>query len=102
MRLFIAVGVPPEIAGRLVPSTGKMDSGYATIKWVNPGNLHLTLKFLGDVDDGKVEEIRKRLDLVQFPKFEATLSGCGVFPSDKYVRVIWMGMERVLSALDYL
>jgi len=52
-------------------------------------NLHLTLKFLGELSSGEIEEIKKRLQEIKFEKFEAKLGKIGVF-SKKFIRIIWI------------
>ena len=56
MRFFIAYDIPGELKGRIVALQKRIGGGDARIKWVEPGNIHLTLKFLGEVEDRKAEE----------------------------------------------
>jgi 2'-5' RNA ligase len=56
MRLFIAYDIPGELKERIVALQKRIGGGDARIKWVEPGNIHLTLKFLGEVEDRKAEE----------------------------------------------
>ena len=60
MRLFIAVDLPEEVKNELgrVPK----QSGLGKITYVKPENIHLTLKFLGEVDEGNVEKIKQKLE----------------------------------------
>ncbi len=65
-------------------------------KLVEPENLHLTLKFLREIDDNKIEEVKKRLREIKFNDFEAELSGIGVFSSQykNYIRVVWIKLNN--------
>jgi 2'-5' RNA ligase len=62
---------------------------------VEEDNLHMTLKFLGEVEEKKIEEINKALGFLQEKKaFQMTIYGAGVFPNPAYVRVIWAGVRE--------
>jgi len=89
MRLFIAVTLPQEIKDYL--STLQRNLPYKGLNKVK--SMHLTLKFLGEVDDNKVDKIREKLSKVKFEKFTAKLDGAGVFPNENYVKVIWAGLN---------
>ncbi|MBI2056762.1 RNA 2',3'-cyclic phosphodiesterase [Candidatus Pacearchaeota archaeon] len=62
-------------------------------KKIEPENLHLTLKFLGEIDDNKVEEIKKRLSGLKFKKFETEISSIGVF-YEKIIRIVWLHLTN--------
>ncbi len=91
MRLFVAVELPglvKEMMGGLVgelPNEG--------LKKVDASLMHLTLKFLGEVEDAKVGEVENALSSVEFARFNVQVKGVGVFPNEKYVKVIWAGTE---------
>jgi 2'-5' RNA ligase len=76
----------------------------ADVKWVPPGNVHLTLKFLGSTDEALVPKIRESLmnKLSHYKVFYIKIAGIGCFPSEKRPRVIWIGMEdsEVLSKIQ--
>lgn len=88
MRCFLAVPISEEVRDRIVELQHSLPGG---LKLVEPENLHLTCKFLGDVSEEKVQDIKKALAL-EGP-FGLTLKGIGVFPNPNYVRVIWVGAE---------
>ncbi len=105
MRTFIAVFPPPEVvkealaAARLPPDD--------RIRWTRPENVHLTLKFLGDVREELLDDIRAALEEVRakHAPFEAALAGLGAFPSARRARILWAsvgeGSERLRSlAID--
>ncbi len=93
MRLFIGVDLPKEIKDYLYNLQGKIHSNLAKIKFVEKKNLHLSLKFIGDVEDSKVEEIKERLKKVKFSKLKVRLGDLGVFPDYDFIRVIWVGLK---------
>ena len=93
MRLFIACDIPGSVKEKLAALRERVGSVDAGIKWVEVENLHLTLKFLGEVEEGKVDEIKNSLEEIKTPPFTSSVSGFGVFPSESHVRVIWAGLE---------
>ncbi len=92
MRLFVAVDIPDELREKFKPLL-KLLSGYRGIKPVEPENLHITLKFLGEVNDARAELVRDRLRNVKFDPFTIRFQGVGFFPRPDYMRVIWIGVE---------
>ncbi len=93
MRLFIAAGLPADVRGKLASAQGKIGDECAGIKWVEEENLHVTLRFLGEVDEGKVEGIKESLGSVKQEPFVCSVRGLGAFPGPDRVRVIWAGVE---------
>jgi 2'-5' RNA ligase len=93
MRLFIACEIPENLRKKLVTLQNDIGSKHASIKWVEAENIHLTMKFLGEVEDSKVDEIRNSLRKIRLNPFSCAISGFGVFPSESYVRVLWVGLE---------
>lgn len=91
MRLFVAVGLPGEVQERLGRLAGELPPDG--LKKVAPGNMHVTLKFLGEAGEGDLEWIRGELEKVKFSEFGVKIEGVGVFPNENYVRVVWAGTE---------
>ncbi|MBD3313297.1 RNA 2',3'-cyclic phosphodiesterase [Candidatus Woesearchaeota archaeon] len=89
MRLFIGFDASQEAEHELLNAQKKIEN--AKINLVK--DFHLTLKFLGEVDDDKSGEIEERLRKISFGSFKAELGGIGVFPSENHVKVIWIGLE---------
>lgn len=90
MRLFIAFDVSEEVKNYL----SKLQLCFPKdVKLNFAKNFHLTLKFLGDVDENKVDKIKAALTNVDFTKFIAKTSSLGVFPDEKIIRVVWVGLE---------
>lgn len=64
------------------------------VKWVEEKNLHMTLKFLGEVDLERLKEVLSILGKLKFNKFELSFKGCGIFPNFYSPRVLWVGIEK--------
>jgi len=92
MRCFIAIDVPEELKSAI--SSLKKEIHLDGIKPVEDKNLHITLKFLGNVSDEKLGEVEKALRNVEFKKFKVKLKGVGVFPNESYIRIVWIGCEN--------
>ncbi len=90
MRVFVALPLPEEIRGRLADLGG----GVPGARWVDEDNLHLTLRFIGEVDEGVVADIDAGLTRLSVPAFELTLAGIGQFGSGSKARALWVGIER--------
>ena len=93
MRCFIAVDVANPLVGPFIDELSELGAGLRPVK---AENVHLTLKFLGEVSEEKIERIKDALDvsLAGFRAFETTLHGTGAFPSTNYMRVVWIGMQK--------
>lgn len=96
MRTFIAIELPKEIKDALASLQGQLMTSGADVKWVKPENIHLTLKFLGERDEKKLEKIAAVLEEVAKNKnvFQAEVSSIGAFPRIDSPRVIWIGIEK--------
>ncbi len=91
MRLFIAIKVNEEILKQLKELQAKTYD--ENIKASKVKDFHLTLKFLGEVEESKVDEIAEKLSKIKHNRFELVFDKLGVFPDEDYVRVIWVGGE---------
>jgi len=88
MRLFIAVDLPMEVKNSL-----EALKPFVKGKIVKKEQMHITLKFLGDVDDALVPRIIRELSEISFPAFRVKLTKAGAFPDETRARVIWVGAE---------
>ncbi len=88
MRLFIAIDFE-----ELSEYFRQLQEQIPEVKATKPKKFHLTLKFLGEVSDDKVEDAKKKLESVKFSPFKLKLGETGVFPNEKFIRVLWVGME---------
>src|SRR3989344_1091987 len=100
MRLFIAIELPKEIRDYLFDIRNNLDKGLAKINWVAKKNIHLTLKFLGDVDDKIVPEIISKLKEITFDEFKLELDKLGVFPNENHVNVLWVGVKNFNKVIE--
>ena len=89
-RLFIAVDLPETIKENLE----SMSFGIPGAKWVSPEQLHLTIRFIGEVDGSLFRDIRDILDEITFASFSLQLKGVGYFPPRGTPRVLWVGLEK--------
>jgi 2'-5' RNA ligase len=96
MRTFIAIELPENIKTTLSRLQDKLKQCGADVKWVEPHNIHLTLKFLGEIEDSKLEKINQIIkDTAENKlKFEITLAGLGVFPNINHPKIIWVGIKN--------
>lgn len=90
MRLFIAIDIPEEIKQQ-IDEIKKQIKADGKINFVDTDKIHLTLKFLGEVDD--LEDVKKSLEDTSFEPFELETSELGVFPNENKIRVIWLGLK---------
>ncbi len=94
MRLFIAIPLPKGIKEILRTVQQKISKESGTYSMVEPENIHLTLKFLGETPEKEVRKIADAIQKIKFSSFTLSLSIMGVFPSEKYARVIWVGLKE--------
>ncbi len=93
MRLFLAIEIPPRISEEIVSLRAKFIK-RTQIREVKKDNLHLTIKFLGEVDEGMMNKVIQAIkNKVRAPSFKLKVKGAGVFPSINAPRVIWVGGE---------
>jgi 2'-5' RNA ligase len=94
IRSFIAIDIEdqPTLAA-ITRLEAALQASGANLKLVDPHNLHLTLRFLGNVSSPRLAEIQDGLDDLVFHPFQATLKGVGVFPSQHRVNVVWIAFE---------
>ncbi len=95
IRTFIAVKISDSSRKSLSELIERLRESRADVKWVTPENVHLTLKFLGDVDERKVDEISGKVsDACKGTRpFEMSLKGLGAFPNARRPSVIWVGVD---------
>jgi len=101
IRTFIAIELPDKIQSDIRQLKHSFLPYRFDIRWVKPLNMHLTIKFLGDVDPADLDTIGKLLSDIagNFPRFDLIPRGLGVFPSLKRPRVIWIGIAGQTDVL---
>lgn len=105
VRCFIAIELPDEIKRGLRELQAQLKAGsQAPVKWVEPENIHLTLKFLGNVAAGRIDEIAKAMtEAVRgTPPFSLEVKELGVFPNPRRVQIVWVGVSGEVERLSRL
>ena len=94
-RGFIAVDVP--VFSKILEFEKDIRNSGADVKLVEPKNIHITLKFLGDIEEeliGNIEEVIKK-SCENINSFNIMLKSSGVFPNYNYIKVVWIGIENI-------
>ncbi len=96
IRCFIAIELSREITDILSQIQDELKKTVSGVKWVRAEDIHLTLKFLGNIEEKAVEEIKEILNQIaaQTKPFKLKLSSAGAFPNPDRPRVIWIGMDE--------
>lgn len=105
VRCFIAVELPEEIKKGLEDLQAQLKSGgQFPAKWVDPYSIHLTLKFLGDVAQDRLDEITAAMEEASrgISPFNLEVKGLGVFPNPRRVQVAWVGVGGEVEKLANL
>jgi RNA 2',3'-cyclic 3'-phosphodiesterase len=106
MRIFIALDIPGEIRTALAKYMERARSLVPEARWARVEGLHVTLKFIGEVSDARLAEMKTALASVKTEPFDVRFAGAGFFPNPKAARVFWAGVEggdalpRLASAID--
>jgi len=91
MRCFIAVEIPEHIRVEIFHVFEKIkQSGLVAGNFVEKENLHLTLKFFGELNKDEIVKIKKELSEIEFKKFNAETGSIGFFPNEDYIRILWV------------
>jgi 2'-5' RNA ligase len=104
MRVFIAIEVPDGIKREMAKAQERLKHSGADAGWARPEGIHLTLKFLGEVLEAKIDEIKDTLAraVVAASRFRLEIAGAGAFPSSKNPRVVWLGVLGDIDKLEAL
>ncbi len=106
LRAFIAVPLPESLLDRLAVLQDRLAAELParSVRWVAPSGIHLTLKFLGDVDESRIASINDALAAVASvaPPCPAKAEGLGCFPNLKRPRVLWVGVQDPSPRLEAL
>ena len=105
IRSFIAIELPEEAKEGLARLRKELERDeHKFVKWVDPGGIHLTLKFLGNIPSRRVTEITESIgEATQgISPFNLEISGLGVFPSLRQARVFWVGIGGEMDKLSRL
>jgi len=101
VRLFVALNLPEAERERLHEATSGLRAAGLPVRWVARDALHLTLAFLGEVAEARVDAIRSALERVasRHAAFAVEIGGLGAFPGTRRPRVVWVGIEAVPELL---
>jgi 2'-5' RNA ligase len=93
-RGFIAIDI--ETLPKIIEFENEIKNSGAIVKLVEPENIHITLKFLGDIEEEYVEKIEEIMkdSVNESNSFEIQLKGAGVFPNQNYIKVMWIGIKN--------
>ena len=95
IRSFIAFDIDSEsVLKRMTEVQTMLTKTGADVKLVEPKNIHMTLRFLGNITPSTVEKIFEEMKKVQFTPFDVRLHGVGAFPNPRYPRVVWAGITQ--------
>ena len=93
MRCFIGIDLPFEAIKKIQKIQKKLEPNFAG-RLTSSENLHLTLKFLGEIESRVINDVKKRLSSITHPPFELTLKDVGIF-SQKFIKIIWVRISDV-------
>jgi 2'-5' RNA ligase len=104
IRAFVAVEIPDALRARCAEIGRRLAPAAGHVSWAKPGNLHLTLKFLGNATPAQLDRLAEALahKAAKLRPFEVELKGVGCFPSPRRPRVIWIGTGEGAEALVLL
>ena len=92
MRLFIAIDTSKEIEYYISELQKQLNTKFSKISLTK--SFHLTLKFLGEVPESKLQGIKQELSKIKFQKFALTLDKFGFFPNEDYINIVWIGVKE--------
>jgi len=94
IRAFVAVAISGDVRRAAAGVIDDLRGAGAAVKWVEPGNLHVTLKFLGDVDAGAIHHVGRAVEqaVADAAPFEFEVRGAGAFPDTRRPRTVWLGI----------
>jgi len=96
MRLFVGLALPSSLKERLAP----LMAGLPGAKWVPPENLHLTLRFIGEVDERDAALLDEALSAIEKPAFDLQVAGCGIFAQRRGPEAVWIGVASTPPLVD--
>jgi 2'-5' RNA ligase len=88
MRLFVGLGLPPGLGQRLAI----LEAGLPGARWVAPENMHVTLRFIGDIQESAAADLDEMLTSVTAPTFDLHLQGVGTFGQGVKAHSVWVGI----------
>jgi RNA 2',3'-cyclic 3'-phosphodiesterase len=104
MRTFIAIEIPAEIKKEMAEVQGRLKGPGVDAGWTRPEGIHLTLKFLGEIDEQRIPDIMNALTRAAngMGRLHLEIVGTGAFPNPKNARVVWIGVAGDIEKLATL
>ncbi len=104
MRAFLGIGLPGEVRDAVAAAISAVRNTHAPVSWVARGNLHITMKFLGEISPGQASAAGEVLAAVAggISPFSLEAEGGGVFPGTRNPRVLWVGFREPLELVGEL
>ncbi|HEX5735150.1 MAG TPA: RNA 2',3'-cyclic phosphodiesterase [Blastocatellia bacterium] len=104
IRTFICIEIPESVKERIAELQRHLRQLDSRVSWTKPSNIHLTLKFLGDVSPSRKERVRQATErsVTSITPFEIEVGGAGCFPSPRAPRVLWVGLVTLPESLKQL
>ncbi|MBW2030364.1 MAG: RNA 2',3'-cyclic phosphodiesterase [Deltaproteobacteria bacterium] len=102
IRSFLAFELPPDIRGVLERVSAEVRKSDLDIRWVRVENIHLTVIFMGSIDQGRISHMEQDIGRVcaRTRAFEISVKGVGFFPDMRRPRVVWLGLDGELERLS--
>ncbi len=97
MRVFLAIEIDEKLLDKIDEVQKQFAECEAPVKYVETENLHCTLKFFGEIDENKLNDIIDAIEskIKNHEPFKISIKKTGVFPNERYIRVLWLGMEDI-------
>lgn len=103
IRSFIAFDLKDhEIMEKISEIQQKLEGTGASLKLINPQNIHVTLRFLGNIQPSMVDKIYREMEQIDFESFQIEVCRVGAFPTLRNPRVIWAGIQKNLDKLEMI
>lgn len=95
IRAFLAIDLKEDLRQKVYDVEKEFKKIDADINYVEPKNLHFTLKFLGDIDEDGIDKISEKVEevLENYEPFGINIKGCGAFPNEDHIKVLWFGTQ---------
>lgn len=111
MRAFIAIDLPNDVREELAIVQRELQPVSNSAKWVAPPLIHLTLKFLGEINEQLFEDVHQNMTGISWKPFQITVKGVGFFPGARSPRIFWAGLiapnletlaQRINARMEHL
>lgn len=100
IRSFVAFDINnPSVLQKFAEAQNMLTKTGADLKPVEPKNIHITMRFLGDISPSMVDSIHEAMKKISFSSFDCEIQGLGAFPDLRYPRVVWAGIRKGANEL---